>query len=252
MLLKQKVAIITGGARGIGKAIAQRFAAEGASVCIGDVRQVEGERTAAELGSACRFVPGDIGTPAGAEALAQAAIDHFGRLDICVNNAGIVLNGSLLDLSVEDFDETLRINIRGAFLTSKAAVRRMVKQGTGGVIVNLSSVNAVVARPEQTAYTVSKGAMHMLTRSLAVQLADYGIRVNAVGPGTVATDMTAGKIDEPSLSRTPLRRPARPEEIAAVACFLASNEASYITGQTIYADGGRLALNVTMPPKPAA
>jgi NAD(P)-dependent dehydrogenase (short-subunit alcohol dehydrogenase family) len=249
MMLKNRVAVVTGGARGIGKAIARRFVDEGASVCIGDVLKEDGERTAAELGKSCRFQYCDIGTPAGAELLVQTAINAFGRVDICVNNAAINLKGNLLDLSVEDFDEVLRVNIRGAFLVSKAAVGRMVSQGNGGAIVNLSSVNAVVARPQQTAYTVSKGAIHQLTRSLAVQLADYGIRVNAVGPGSVATDMTQGTIDEASLSRTPLRRAARTEEIAAVACFLASDEASYVTGQTIYADGGRLALNVIMPPK---
>lgn len=250
MLLEDKVAVVTGGARGIGKAIAQRFIAEGARVVIGDVLDEEGARTEAELGATCRYRHCDVGERPEAEALVAMAVSEFGGVDVCVNNAGILVRGGILELSEEDFDRVLRVNMRGVFLVSQAAARQMVKAGRGGAIVNMSSINALVAIPNQTAYTTSKGAVHQLTTSMAVQLAEHGIRVNAIGPGTIETDMTVGYSTDPVvMSRTPLGRPGQPSEIASIAAFLASDEASYVTGQTIYADGGRLALNLVVPPK---
>jgi NAD(P)-dependent dehydrogenase (short-subunit alcohol dehydrogenase family) len=149
----------------------------------------------------------------------------------------------------------MAVNVKGAFLSAQAAARQMVAQGDGGAIINLTSVNAIVAIPNQTAYTVSKGAIHQLTRSMAVQLARHGIRVNAIGPGVIDTELNAEALrDDPDgfdklLSRTPLGRAGAPNEIGAVAAFLASDDASYVTGETVYADGGRLALNLTLGPE---
>ena len=158
-----------------------------------------------------------------------------------------------LDLDEADFDRVLAVNLKSMFLCGQAAARRMVKQGRGGAIVNLSSVNAVLAIPNQVPYVVSKGGINQLTRVMAVSLAPHGIRVNAIGPGTIATDLAKKAVlgsEEAKrriLSRTPMGRLGEPEEVAAVAAFLASDDASYLTGQTIYPDGGRLGLNYTMP-----
>ena len=180
----------------------------------------------------------------------------FGGLDILVNNAGIIHAADFLDLAEADFDRVLRVNLKGAFLVGQAAARRMVtgiRSGTPpGVIINLSSINAVVAIPNQLPYCVSKGGIDQFTKVMALALAPHGIRVNAIGPGSimtgilkaVATDMDAKRR---ILARTPLGRIGEPDEIASIAVFLASQEASYITGQTIYADGGRLGLNYTVP-----
>lgn len=250
--LADRVAIVTGGARGIGQAIAERYVREGARVVIGDLLEAEGAALARRLGSACRFQRCDVTRPSDAKALVGAAVSAFGRLDICVNNAAVLRKEPFLDLSVDSFRQVLDVNVVGSFLMAQAAARQMVKQGEGGVILNLSSINAIVALPEQTSYTASKGAVAMLTRSLAVQLADHGIRVNAIGPGTVATEMARGFVNDVVLSRIALRRPGEPDEIAAVAAFLASDEASYMTGETVFVDGGRLALNLTMPPPASA
>lgn len=247
--LAGKVALVTGGARGIGRAIAERYLAEGARVVIGDVLEVEGRATAAALGAGCRFQRCDVSREEDAAALATAAVEAFGRVDVCVNNAAILRSEDPLAISAQSFRRVLEVNLLGSFLVAQAAARQMAAQGSGGAIVNLSSINARIALPGQTSYAASKGGIAMLTRSLAVQLADYGIRVNAIGPGTVATEMAAGFVDDTVLSRIAMRRPGEPREIAAIAAFLASDEASYVTGQTLYADGGRLAINLVMPPR---
>jgi glucose 1-dehydrogenase len=183
---------------------------------------------------------------------------HFGDIDVLVNNAGIVHASEFLDLKEEDFDRVLRINLKGSFLCGQAVARHMVdkveKGGSPGAIINLSSINALFGLPNQVPYSISKGGVNQLTRVMAVSLATYGIRVNAIGPGSINTEMLeAVNSDAASkqrmLSRTPLGRVGEPSEIAAIAAFLASNDASYITGQTIYADGGRLPLNYTVPVK---
>ncbi len=253
MKLANKVAVVTGGARGIGRGIAQRFVAEGCRVMIGDVLEERLAETVAELGENCAGIVADISQQADAQRLIDEAVAHFGQLDVCVNNAAISRLASLLDLSEEDFDAVMGVNIKGAFLVSQAAARRMVEQGHGGAIVNLSSINAIVAIPGLTAYTISKGAIHQLTRSGAVQLAQHGIRINAIGPGTIDTEMAAGLLADPEakekiMSRIPLGRLGGTDEIAAIALFLACDESSYVTGETIYADGGRLSLNLTLGP----
>ncbi len=258
MALTNKVAIVTGGARGIGLAIARRFVADGARVVIADIAEDAGSRAVEELGAAgaVRFVRCDVGDKADAENLVAAAAQDWGSVDVLVNNAGIVHAAEFLDLSEADFDRVLRVNLKGAFLVGQAAARQMVRQvasgGGPGSIVNMSSVNAVFAIPTQVPYSISKGGVNQLTRVMALALAPHGIRVNAIGPGSIMTDMLASVNSDPEakrrlLSRTPLGRIGDPAEIAAIAAFLASDEASYITGQTFYADGGRLPLNYTVP-----
>jgi glucose 1-dehydrogenase len=255
MKLNGKVAIVTGGARGIGLAIARRYVAEGAKVVIADVDQASGDAAARALGAACCFIATDVGDAQQAQRLIDEACTAFGSLDILVNNAGIVHGADFLDLKESDFDRVLRVNLKGAFLTGQAAARRMVEQVKAGrppgAIVNMSSINAVLAIPNQVPYCVSKGGLAQLTKVMALSLAPYGIRVNAIGPGSIMTDIlksvaTDREAKRRLLSRTPLGRIGEPDEIAGVALFLASDDAAYVTGQTVYADGGRLGLNYTV------
>ncbi len=262
MKLQNKVALVTGGARGIGLAIARRFVAEGAKVAIADIDKAAVEAAANTLGKArCRFMVADVGNRGDVERLVAETETAFGGIDILVNNAGIIHPADFLDLAEADFDRVLRVNLKGAFLTGQAAARRMVAQVKGGkppgAIINMSSINAVVAIPNQVPYCVSKGGIDQLTKVMALSLAPYGIRVNAIGPGSIMTDIlktiaTDKEAKRRLLSRTPLGRIGEPDEVAAIALFLASSEASYITGQTIYADGGRLSLNYTVPVKDEA
>ena len=262
MRLADKVAIVTGGAHGIGLAIAWHYLAEGARVVIADVDRAAGEAEAEALGSArCRFVAADVGDARAVENLIEETCAAFGALDILVNNAGIIHGADFLDLKEADFDRVLRVNLKGAFLVGQAAAKRMVAQIKAGrppgTIINMSSINAVVAIPNHTPYCVSKGGIDQLTKVMALALAPHGIRVNAIGPGSIMTDIlkavaTDREAKRRIFMRTPLGRIGDPAEIAAVAVFLASADASYITGQTIYTDGGRLALNYTIPVDDAA
>ncbi|HEX6216027.1 MAG TPA: SDR family oxidoreductase [Vicinamibacterales bacterium] len=256
MRLADKVAIVTGGAHGIGLAIARRYVAEGARVVIADVDSLAGETEAKALGASCRFVATDVGDARAVESLIEQTVAAFGHLDILVNNAGIIHAADFLAISETDFDRVLRVNLKGAFLVGQAAAKRMVdevKAGRApGSIVNMSSINAVVAIPNHVPYCVSKGGVDQLTKVMALSLAPHGIRVNAIGPGSIMTDIlkavaTDREAKRRIFARTPLGRIGDPDEIAAVAVFLASADASYITGQTIYADGGRLPLNYTVP-----
>lgn len=258
MALDGKVAIITGAARGIGRAIAERFVRDKMRVMLTDIDGVAGEAAASDLqrtGTA-EFVKADVSNRLDVHNLLAATIDAFGDVDVLVNNAGIVSKADFLDVREEDFDRVLGINLKGAFLTSQAVARFMVEKveagGSAGTIINMSSINAIFGLPDQLAYSVSKGGLNQLTKVMAVSLARHGIRVNAIGPGSIGTDMLAAVNDSPEakkriLARTPLGRVGEPSEIAAIAAFLASDEASYITGTTIYADGGRLPLHYTVP-----
>jgi NAD(P)-dependent dehydrogenase (short-subunit alcohol dehydrogenase family) len=265
MLLPGRVAIVTGAAQGIGRACALRLAKEGARIVVCDVNAEGGAEVAkaiAAAGGQAAFVRCDVARADDVYAALAATLDAYGRVDVLVNNAGILDDAPFLDLGVDELDRVLGVNLRGAFLMAQAAARQMVRQGqtaaagsakgSAGAIVNMSSINEKFGLPDHVAYSISKGGISQLTKAMAVALAPYGIRVNAVGPGTIDTPILAGVIKDPAfrakvLSRTPLGRFGRPEEIAAVVAWLASDEASYVTGTTVFADGGRLPLNYVMP-----
>jgi glucose 1-dehydrogenase len=251
-----KCAIVTGAANGIGLACARRLAADGASIALADINADLGEAAAKALrdeGARAIFVATDVTDRAAIDALVNRAVDEFGRLDVMLNNAGVALTGSILEMSDEIFDKVLATNLRSAFIGTQLAARQMVASGRGGVIINMSSVNALLAIPGLAAYACSKGALNQLTKVAAIELAAHKIRVVAIGPGTILTELAKKAVmgDDAGrrkiLARTPLGRAGEPEEVASVASFLASDDASYITGQTIYPDGGRLALNYTAP-----
>lgn len=251
MRLADKTAIVTGASQGIGLACATRLVQEGARVMLVDVRP-EGAQAAAALGEAARFYQADVSLKPEVDAMIAATLAAFGKIDILVNNAGVTHAAGFLDLEEEDFDRVLRINLKSMFLCSQAAAREMVKR-QAGCIINMSSVNAELSIPNQVPYVVSKGGVNQLTRVAAISLAEHGIRVNAIGPGTILTELAKKAVlGSPEarrtiLSRTPLGRCGEPEEVAAICAFLASEDASYMTGQTLYADGGRMALNYTVP-----
>ena len=256
MRLKDRIAIVTGAARGIGFAIAQRFAAEGASVVMSDVLDDVGEQAAKSIGAT--YIHCDVSKSADVNALAAATIARFGAIDILANNAGIAMAGDFLEVSEADFDRVIGINLKGSFLMLQACARHMVAQAKAGrkpgAIVNMSSVNDTLAIPTIVTYCMSKGGVSQLTNATSIALAPHGIRVNAIGPGSINTAMLAGvNADKAAmsrvLSRTPLGRPGEPEEVASIAAFLASDDSSYVTGQTVYVDGGRMPLNYTVPVK---
>ena len=261
MLLAGKVAIVTGAAQGIGQACAVRLAREGAKVALCDVNLEAGDRATRAVqasGATAVHVPGDVAKTGDVEKVVAATVQAFGQIDVLVNNAGVVDDAPFLDLTIEEFDRVLGVNLRGAFLMGQAVARQMVKQrqakvgASPGSIVNMSSINEKFALPDHVAYSISKGGISQLTKAMAIALAPQGIRVNAVGPGTIDTPLIKSVIKDKAfrakvLSRTPLGRFGRPEEVAAIVAWLASNEASYVTGTTIFADGGRLPLNYVVP-----
>ena len=258
--LENKTAVVTGGAKGIGAAIAKRFALEGANILLADIDDSAGENTAKDIqaqGANACFQHCDISQPLDIRNLLCIAVERFDTVDVLVNNAAVFTGGvDFLEITRDEFEQVLRTNIHGTFLAAQAAAKQMVKQveqkHPPGCIINMSSINAVVAIASQIPYTVSKGAINQLTKAMALSLAPHGIRVNAIGPGSINTDMVRVVSGNPKalaqlLSRTPLGRIGEPEEIAGIAAFLASDDAAYITGEIIYADGGRLALNYTVP-----
>ena len=261
MLLAGRSAIVTGAAQGIGRACAVRLAREGAKVALCDVNAMAGEavtRSIEAAGGTALYLTCDVSREGDVEKAVSAVVDAFGRVDVLVNNAGVVDDAPFLELRIEELDRVLGINLRGAFMMAQAAARQMVRQGRprpgapAGAIVNMSSINAEVALPDHVAYSMSKGGINQLTKAMAIALASQGIRVNAVGPGTIETPLIKDVVKDHAfrtkvLSRTPLGRFGQPEEVAAIVAWLASDEASYVTGTTIYADGGRLPLNYVVP-----
>ncbi|MCU0831548.1 MAG: SDR family oxidoreductase [Rhizobiaceae bacterium] len=263
MIHQNRTVIVTGGAKGIGHAIARRFAEEGARVVIADVDSAAGSKCADEIDDItgdgrCIFLKTDVSKRLDVHNLIAGTLEAFGRIDVLINNAAVVHAADFLDLTEADFDRVIGVNLKGAFLAGQAVAKQMVAQVEAGggpcAIINMSSVNAVFAIANQVPYSVSKGGINQLTKVMALALAPHGIRVNAIGPGSIMTDMLASVNSNAEarnriLSRTPLGRIGEPAEIAAIASFLASDAASYVTGQTIYADGGRLPLNYTVPVK---
>lgn len=248
--LASRVCIVTGGAQGIGEACIRRFAREGAEVVIADIDDTRGAALAAELGGL--YVHCDVGDKAQVDALVTQTVATYGRIDVLVNNAGIFKAADFLDVTEADFDTVLRTNLKGSFMVGQAVAREMAKAGKGS-IVNMSSVNAVLTIPTIASYNVSKGGINQLTRVMALSLADKGVRVNAVAPGTIATELAARAVltsDDAKakiMSRTPMKRLGQPSEIADTVAYLASDAASYITGEIVVVDGGRMTLNYTVP-----
>ncbi|HET9693094.1 MAG TPA: SDR family oxidoreductase [Steroidobacteraceae bacterium] len=247
-VLADKVAIVTGAARGLGFAIAQRFAAEGARVLLADRDADAVERAAHALGQHAEVV--DVSDHAQVVSMVETATRTLGPVAVLVNNAGVYRNTPLLELGEAEFDRLLAVNLKATLFGIQAVAPGMIERRSGS-IVNVASVAAVLGAPGAAAYCASKAAVVQLTNVAAIELAPHGVRVNALGPGTFATDMAQDAYADETLRsrilpRTPLGRLGRPEEAAGVALFLASDDASYVTGKTLYADGGRMGLNLVM------
>jgi glucose 1-dehydrogenase len=247
MRLKDKVALITGASSGIGKAIAQRFAAEGAKVAVnyraGGNHEQDGKDLVASLGASGFGAVGDVSNRADIERMIAETVAKFGRLDIAVNNAGMEINKPFLEVTDDDWNRVLNVNLYGPFVVSQIAARQMVKQGGGGKLVNISSVHEDIPFVGYTAYCASKGGIRMMMRNLAMELAEKKINCNNIAPGAIATPINQKVLDDPTalanaLSEIPWGRFGRPEEVASVAVFLASDEAEYVKGSTYYVDGG--------------
>ena len=257
--------VVTGAAQGIGAACAQRLAAEGARLALWDLAEEAGMALAESLraqGGDVRFQRCDVSDAAQVQAATAAAADAFGGLDGLVNNAGIFRATDFLDVTEADWDAVIGVNLKGSFLVGQAVARVIAARGPAatagavapprGSIVNMSSVNGVMAIPAIASYNASKGGVDQLTRAMALALADHGIRVNAVAPGTIATELAAKAVlgspeaRERILGRTPLKRLGEPGEVADVVAFLLSDASRYMTGEIVYVDGGRRALNYTV------
>lgn len=249
MKLQDKVAIVTGAATGIGQAIALRFAQEGAKVVVDYVGNPDTANKVSDqikaLGAQSIAVAADVSKPDQVAALIDTTVKQFGKLDIVVNNAGIETKAPFVDYPIADLQKILAVNLVGPFIVSQTAARQMIKQGNGGRIINISSIHEDLPMPTNAAYCASKGGLRMLTRTICVELAKDKITVNNIGPGAVYTPIDADIQANPTLEKAlmdeiPLSRWGKPEEIAGLATYLASDEASYITGSTFFIDGGML------------
>jgi glucose 1-dehydrogenase len=252
--LKGKNVLVTGGTSGIGQAIAVRFAEFGANVAINylsrpeDAAETEGQVQACvakvqRMGVRDVIVKGDVSIEEDVVAMFEDSVDKLGGLDVLVNNAGIQISRPSHELSAADFDKVIGVNLRGAFLCAREAIKRFLDAGKPGVIINISSVHQVIPKPNYLGYSVSKGGMQNMTRTLALEYAGENIRVNAIGPGATITPINRAWVDDPVkaemvTSHIPIPRPGTAEEMAGVTCFLASDDGAYITGQTIFVDGG--------------
>ncbi|MFN9046406.1 MAG: SDR family NAD(P)-dependent oxidoreductase [Betaproteobacteria bacterium] len=256
--LQGRVVVVTGASQGIGEACVRRLVADGAAVALWDVADGPGRALAAELvagGAAVDYQHCSVADKAGVDAALAATVARFGHVDGLVNNAGIFRAAPFLDVTEADWDAVIAVNLKGSFLVGQAVARHMVSRAgpQRGAIVNMSSVNGTLAIPSIASYNASKGAINQLTRVMALALADQGVRVNAVAPGTIATELARSAVltsDEARLrilSRTPMKRLGEPSEIADVCAFLLSDASSYMTGEIVVVDGGRMTLNYTVP-----
>lgn len=248
---EHSIALVTGGAQGIGYACGEALKEDGHKIILVDINVAGVAEAADRLGDGTVGLVCDMGDPAQIEALFDKVEAEHGPISVLVNNAGIAMPGDFLSYDLADFQTVISINLTGVFLATQRAARTMVDRGIEGAIVNMSSINAQVAIPAIPAYCASKGGVMQLTKVASLALAEHNIRVNAVGPGSIDTAMMAGVNANPeafkkAMSRTPLGRPGTAREIGDVVAFLASPKASYVTGETIYVDGGRLGLNYTV------
>ena len=250
-----RVVVITGGSGGIGAACARRLVRDGAAVALWDLADGPGQALAAELqaaGAQALYCHCHVARKADVDAALAATVARFGHVDGLVNNAGIFKAAPFLDITEADWDAVIDVNLKGHFLVGQAVARVMAQQGRGA-IVNMSSVNGTLTIPTIASYNASKGAINQLTRVMALSLADQGVRVNAVAPGTIATELarsavlTSAEAQARILSRTPMKRLGEPAEIADVVAFLLSDASSYVTGEIVVVDGGRMTLNYTVP-----
>lgn len=247
MLLDQRVAIVTGSDSGIGRGIAIELAREGATVVINYAhaqdKAEEVRQTIEKNGGHTLVLQADVSQYQQAMGLIQQTVEHFNRLDIMVNNAGMEIHSPFLDVSEEQFDRVLSVDLKGAFFCAQAAAREMVKRKTAGRIINISSVHEDLAMPQNVPYCCAKGGMRMLMRTICLELAEYNITVNNIGPGAIDTPIDADVKADPKkwnalLSEIPLHRMGQPEEIGKLAVYLASDAAAYVTGSTFFIDGG--------------
>ncbi len=244
------VALITGAAQGIGYACAEAIAETGARIIVSDINGDGAVEAVGKLGGDAVAITCDMGNPDEITAMFDQVEADVGPVSILVNNAGIARPGDFLETTLEQFQAVVDVNLTGTFLALQRAAKTMIANSIEGAVVNMSSINAVVAIPQIAAYCATKGGVMQLTKAAALALAPHNIRVNAVGPGSIDTEMMAGVNANPEamkmvMLRTPLKRVGTPREIADVVAFLASEKASYITGETIYVDGGRIGMNYT-------
>ena len=247
MRLKDKVALVTGASSGIGRAIARRFAEEGARVAVNyrphDDNEEKARAVADSLATPGMTVGADVSRRAEVERMVAEVVEKFGRLDIAVSNAGIEVERPFLEMTDEDWDRVISVNLYGSFVVSQAAARAMVRRGGGGKLIFISSVHEDIPFPGHTSYCASKGGVRMLMRNLAMELAPHRINVNNIAPGAIATPINRDVLEDPeareeAVSEIPWGRFGRPGEVASVAAFLASGDAEYVTGSTYYVDGG--------------
>lgn len=247
MKLKGKIAVVTGSTRGIGKGIAKRFVEEGAVVVVNGRKIEDAEKTAKEIdpsGKKVIAVAADVSVAAQAKHLIEETVKKFGRIDILVNNAGVLNFENFVDIKEESWDKIMSVDVKGYFLCAQSVAKQMIKQG-GGKIINIASIAGAIAYPQLTHYCTAKAGIINMTKAMALELGQHKINVNAIGPGVIESDMTRPMLDDPNTKRNlsakiPLGRIGRPEDIGAAAAFLASEDADYITGVTLFVDGGWL------------
>jgi NAD(P)-dependent dehydrogenase (short-subunit alcohol dehydrogenase family) len=248
MKLKDQVAVVTGAGRNIGEEVAKVFAAEGAKLAVVDLDKGRGERTVAAIrssGGEAELFVADVSKSADVAAMAKGVVERFGRIDILVNNVAISDNKSLLELSEEEWDRVMAVTLKSQFLMSKTVAQQMIAQGSGGKIVNVGSTSGWQGRPRAVAYSAAKAAIANFTRTIAVQLAPYNIRVNAIVPNKIGSPVGRDEFDPSRPVMNMLKRAGRPQEAARAILFLVSDDSSFVIGENLFVDGGTMAMDLS-------